>query len=62
MYKLNIIKKRKETLQKELMKDINIFLRMRKKRNQQYRCERYKSFQNMKTKSLLDIEKNIMRM
>ena len=44
------------------MKDINIFLRMKKKRNQQYRCERYKSFQNMKTKNLLDMEKNIMRM
>ena len=38
------------------MKDIKIFLK-KKKKNEEYGCERYKIIQKMKNKSLLSIEK-----
>ena len=53
----NYYQHNKETLQKKkLMKDIKIFLK-KKKKNEEYGCERYKIIQKMKNKSLLSIEK-----
>ena len=42
-YQLNIIKRIKEDYEKKLVKDIKIFLRKKKKKNQQYSRERYKN-------------------
>ena len=50
----------KERLQKNLTKDINIFLKMKKKKSGNMAVNVTKTSQKMKNKSLLSIEKNII--
>ena len=50
----------KERLQKKLVKDIKIFLKKKKKRSNNMDVNITKIFQNMTSKSLLSIEKNII--
>ena len=49
----------KERLQKKLVKDIKIFLKKRKKKSDNMFVNVTKTFQKMKNKILLSIEKNI---
>ena len=50
----------KERLKKKLVKDIKIFLKKKKKRSNNMDVNITKIFQNMTSKSLLSIEKNII--
>ena len=51
----------KERLQKKLVKDIKIFLKMKKKKSNNMVVNVTKISQKMKNKSLLNIEKNIIK-
>ena len=51
----------KERLQKKLVKDIKIFLKMKKKKSDNMVVNVTKISQKMKNKSLLNIEKNIIK-
>ena len=44
-----------------LQKDINVFLRKKRGKKQHYGCERYKIYRKMRNKSLLSIEKSIIK-
>ena len=50
---------KKTVLQKNLMKDIKIFLKKKKKKSNNMVVNDIKIYENMKSKSLLSIEKNI---
>ena len=51
----------KESLQKNLVKDIKVFLKKKKKTNGNMVVNDTKIYQTMKNKSLLSIEKNIIK-
>ena len=51
----------KESLQKKLVKNIKIFLRKKKKKSDNIAVNVTKISQKMKSKSLLNIEKNIIK-
>ena len=51
--------KNKKRLQKKLVKDIKIFLKKQKKK-QQYGCERYKNLSEEKKQKLVEYRKNII--
>ena len=51
----------KERLQKKLVKDIKVFLRKKKKKSNNAVMNYTKISQKMKNKSLLSIEKNIIK-
>ena len=51
----------KESLQKNLVKDIKVFLKKKKKSNGNMVVNDTKIYQTMKNKSLLSIEKNIIK-
>ena len=51
----------KERLQKKLVKDIKVFLRKKKKKSNNAVVNYTKISQKMKNKSLLSIEKNIIK-
>ena len=51
--------KNKKRLQKKLVKDIKIFLK-KKKKKQQYGCERYKNLSEEKKQKLVEYRKNII--
>ena len=51
----------KESLQKNLVKDIKVFLKKKKKTNGNMVVNDTKIYQMMKNKSLLSIEKNIIK-
>ena len=63
IYQLNITNKIKKYYQKELVKDIKIFLKKkkRKKKNDNMVVNVTKTSQKRKSKSLLSIEKNIIK-
>ena len=50
-----------ERLQKKLMTDIKVFLRKKKKKSNNMVLNDTKLYQKMKNKSLLSIEKNIIK-
>ena len=64
MYQLNIIEKNKERPQKNLTKDIKIFLRKKirkiKEKKQEYSCDRYKNISEDEKQKLAEYRKNIM--
>ena len=51
----------KERLQKKLVTDIKVFLRKKKKKSNNMVLNDTKLYQKMKNKSLLSIEKNIIK-
>ena len=53
--------KNKKRLQKKLVKDIKIFLK-KKKKKQQYGCERYKNLSEEKKQKLVEYRKKYYRM
>ena len=55
----NIIKKIKKDYKKNLVRDIKLFLK--KKKKQQYGLERYKNLPEDEKQSLLSIEKNVIK-
>ena len=59
-YQLNIIKKIKKNCKKKLLKDIKVFVKKRKKKKQQYGCERYKNLSEDEKINWLGMEKNII--
>ena len=50
----------KERRQKQIVKDINVFLRKEKKKRQQYGRERYKNLSDDEQQKLVEIEKSII--
>ena len=60
IYQLNIIKKIKKGYKKELVKDIKVFLKKKKKKSDNIVMNVTKISQKMKNKSFLSIEKNII--
>ena len=55
----NIIKIIKEDYKRNLVKDIKVFLKTRKKKSNNMVLNNTKIYQKMKNKSLLSIQKNI---
>ena len=64
MYQLNIIEKNKERPQKNLTKDIKIFLRKKirkiKEKKQEYSRDRYKDISEDEKQKLAEYRKNII--
>ena len=51
----------KERLQKKLVRDIKVVLKKKKEEKQQYDFEQYKNLPEDENKSLLSIEKNVIK-
>ena len=51
----------KESLQKKLAKDIKVFLKKKKKKSNNIVVNDTRNYQKIKSKSLLSIEKNIIK-
>ena len=62
LYQLNIIKKINKNYNKNLMKDIKIFLKKKKKKKQQYGLERYKNLSEDEKQKLVEYRKKYYRM
>ena len=60
-HKLNIIKITKEEFKKKFVKDITIFLKKKKKKSNNMLVSNINIYLKMKNKSLLKIEKNIVK-
>ena len=61
-YQLNIIKKIKKNCKKKLLKDIKVFVKKRKKKKQQYGCERYKNLSEDKKSKLVEFRKRYKKL
>ena len=62
IHQLNIIKIIKKRLQEKLVKDINVFLRKKKKKKEQYGSERYKTLPEGEKQKLVEYRKKYYKM
>ena len=62
LYQLNVIMKIKKDCKKNLVKDIKIFLKKKKKKQQEYGCERYKNLSENEIQKFVEYRKKYQRM